>query len=469
MKQASSPPVTQLQQVHFCGIKGVGMAAAAACLDDLGIQVTGTDVSQNFVTAALLKQRSFKLNNSFDASGIPLKTQTLIYTAAHGGINNPQVKAALSQKIPVLSQAELVGQLMQAKSGISVCGVGGKSTISAMLAHIFHHAGYKPSYLVGVGQINTLEAPGKMDSGPHFIAEADEYVVSPGIDATPRFMFQTPQTIICTNILHDHPDVYPNFSATSKAFLEFFAKLSQDGQLIINADHSSHHQLNFGAIEPIWYGLDHPKALWRLKKRQVASQLQHLTITHSGKSFKLQLPIPGEFNALNALAAFAAAFTHQIDPHKISASLSSFTGTLRRFQNMGQQDNTLLYDDYAHHPDEIKAILKAVKEWFPTHKLVAVFQPHTYSRTKALLSQFTHAFNSADQVYITDIFASAREKPDPTINSSMLAEKVSQYHSAAYLPSDQVASKLKSQFKQKQVIITLGAGDIYHLHGQLLS
>lgn len=208
----NTPNIHQANRVHFVGIKGVGMTALALCLQDLNKIITGSDVADNFVTQEILHQRGLDDIGPLTVESIPQGTDLVIYTGAHGGQNNPQVKTAQTMGIRVISHAEAVGELMVGKIGVSVCGVGGKTSTSAMLANILEYANLKPSFIIGVGKVLNLQTPGRMAEGKHFVAEADEYAISPGANNLPRFSYQHPQHIICTNIAHDHPDVYPSIT-----------------------------------------------------------------------------------------------------------------------------------------------------------------------------------------------------------------------------------------------------------------
>ena len=420
--------------IHFTGLKGVGMTALALIAQDLKVKVSGSDVDDVFVTGPILKTRRLKAKIGFSPDHIPPKTDLLVYNAAHQGSNNPEVKAAQHRNIPVLSHAQALGQAMQGKLGVSVCGVGGKTTTASMLSHILNRLNAHPSFCIGVGNIRSLKAPGRYDhQGKHFVAEADEYLG--------RFMYQTPRVIICTNIEFDHPDVYQNLDQTKAAFLHFFNRLPQDGLLLISANSATN--------------------------REVISQLKVNYQTYT-RDPNLKLNLPGDFNQANATAAVAAAGFLGFDKTKAAATLKDFTGTHRRFEKIAAiTDNLLLYDDYAHHPKEISATLQAAKAYFPGHQIVAIFQPHTYSRTQALFSEFASSFTAADKVVFLPIYASARETPDPAISSLKLSQATP---GSAFAPdTPNLLQYLKANLTPPAVIFTLGAGDIFLLHDQIIT
>ena len=432
---------TQNHHIHFTGIKGVGMTALALCTQDLGITISGSDLDEPFVTDAVLKRRRIPWQIGFAADHLPPATSLVVYTAAHQGRQNPEVTAALNRGIPILNHAQALEELMQGKIGISVCGVGGKTTTSAMLSHILDRLGAHPSFCIGVGDIASLGGPGRYDrQGQHFVAEADEYTADPTQDFMPRFNYQHPQIIICTNIEFDHPDVYRDLNHTQTVFLDFFNHLPSGGLLLISAD---------SAIN-----------------QSILPQLKIPYKTYSPDPH-ISISLPGDFNLANATAAVEAAVTLGFNHSAATAALADFTGTKRRFEHIATINGIDLYDDYAHHPREIQATLTAAKAKFPHHQLIVIFQPHTYSRTKALFSEFTSSFTAADKIIFLPIYASARESPDPTVSSQKLAQATPN----GFLASTQedLLQYLKAQVNPPAVIFTLGAGDIFLLHDQIIA
>ena len=463
-------PFVPYHSIHFTGICGVGMTALALCLQDKGMRITGSDTGEQFVTNSVLASRGIGVETGFDPFTSEKSIDGLVYTGSHGGSTNPQVVSAQEMGIPTYSLAHALGMLSQAKKTVAVCGVGGKTTTSAMLATIFEQARKNPSYAIGVGGVSTLAFPGKWDpQGEHFIAEADEYATSPGTDTTPRFMSLSPHTIICTGIAHDHPDIYDNLEAVEQAFERFFHLLPSDGLLVACGDNDALQSItaNFTQAKTITYGFkDHND--WQIVSTNSKNQTQTVTIKDpQGDSHSLVLRVPGAHNALNALAALIVAEAHEISLDERIKVLSQFYGTKRRFEIIGAQAGVTFVDDYAHHPNEVQATLRAANDWFEARHLIVVFQPHTFSRTKTLLDGFAHSFAQADLALITDIFASAREEYDPSITAEMLAEVIQKTSSnARYVPQKNLLSTLKETIKPGDVVITMGAGDIYKLHEQ---
>jgi len=459
-----------IKSIHFTGIKGVGLTALALIAQDLNIKVTGSDLSETFVTDNILKSRNINWQTGFSTDHVPPKTDLLIYTAAHNGPDNPEVKFAQKQNINTLSYAQALPLFAQDKLTIATCGVGGKTTTAAMIATILDVANLNPSFAIGVGNIPSLGSPGKFNQkGKHFITEADEYFAAPGFDDTPKFNYLNPQIIAVTNIEYDHPDVYSSFSDTKKAYQHFFQKLPPTGLLVANADNP--HTLKLSKTsgkKVVTYGT-HPHSDFKITKVHTAAEKTLLTLSYQNVDSHYVLKVPGKFNALNAAAAIAVATFLGIDQATCAKALKTFTGTMRRFQNLGTKNNITVIDDYAHHPQEIKATLKAAKTWFEGRRLITVFQPHTYSRTKALFQEFSQSFADADQVIFLPIYSSAREKANPSVSSQKLAQATAKYHNnALYKPDSDLLPYLKKIQKHGDVILTLGAGDIFQLAKKLL-
>ena len=292
-----------IHSVHFTGIKGVGMTALACCFQDLGAKITGSDVAEVFVTDEILKKRQISWRIGFAPQNLA-NPDLLITTGAHGGLLNPEVKIAKERGIPVMTHGEALGFLMKGKRGISFCGVGGKSTTSAMAATVLDHAGLAPSYAVGVAEIFPLGFPGRFEKkGEFFVAEADEYATCKGVDLRPRFFWQNPEFIICTNIEYDHPDIYPNLAATKKTFLSFFQKIPSYGFLIINGDNTNNQDVLGSYKGKVFtYGMGKENQ-WQIKdiicnKGKSAFSLYY----QSKKEASFSLSAPGRYNILNAAA-----------------------------------------------------------------------------------------------------------------------------------------------------------------------
>ena len=458
--------------VHFTGIKGVGMTALACCFQDLGAKITGSDVAEVFVTDEILKKRQISWKIGFAPQNLA-NPDLLITTGAHGGLLNPEVKTAKERGIPVMTHGEALGFLMKGKRGISFCGVGGKSTTSAMAATVLDHAGLALSYAVGVAEIFPLGFPGRFEKkGEFFVAEADEYATCKGVDLRPRFFWQNPEFIICTNIEYDHPDIYPNLAATKKTFLRFFQKIPPGGLLIINGDNPNNRDVLKSYRGNVFtYGRGE-KNQWQVKNIICQERKSFFSLYYrKKKEASFSLSIPGEYNILNATATIILGKTLGLSYKIVGEGIKKFKGTKRRFEKIGENQKITVYDDYAHHPSEIKATLRAARNWFgPTKRLIAIFQPHTFSRTKYLLKEFGTAFQDANIVVIAPIYASAREEKDPLITPAILAQEISKHQKGVYFVNNfkELISLIKKIAQKGDIAFTIGAGDIWKIGKELL-
>lgn len=460
------------KHLHFLGIKGVGMTSLALYAQDMGKTVSGSDVREEFVTQEALDRRNIQIDTNLDSARFPTGTDGIVYSGVYP--TNPKLGEALKQGIPTLSYGQALAKFTLEKDVIATCGVGGKSTTAAMMATILSHAKRHPSFVVGVGNIPNLRISGRFDpKGSLAVVEADEYVSVPKIDLTPKFHYLSPMVIIATNIEHDHPDVYKDLGATLGIFERFFARLPSDGLLVANID-SKNLQAALKRIAQklrcavMTYGYS-PQADWRIQRFATGKRRTTFVVEVKGVSIEIELSVPGKFNAANATASLIAATHVGIPQREAVTALRIFKGTQRRFERVGNRGGIEFWDDYAHHPSEIQATLEAARTWFSEKRLVVIFQPHTYSRTKALLSEFSQALSHADQVIITDIFASAREKRDPSISGEILAKQTRKYLSdTQYLKKGEMVEYLKNSLTDDDVVMTLGAGDIYKVAQQLV-
>lgn len=467
------------KHIHFIGIKGVGMAALAVLAKEAGIRVTGSDLGEKFITDGLIDGFQIPWKIGFSAKNIEGHPDLVVVTGAHEGLNNPEAKAAREKGLKVIMQGEAVGAFMEGKflgrenlEGISVAGCHGKTTTTAMIATILSGCETDPSYLVGCAGILPLGAPGHFGRGKYFIAEADEYATCPEIDQTPKFLWQNPKFLVVTNIEYDHPDVFANLEELKKAFLKLIDKLPTNGLLVAGSDSPALMQIlkdvncsvaNFG---------EGSQNNWRLKKFYMRDGKSRFLVEDHGKNIgEFEIAVPGKFNAVNALAGIIIGSELGFSPSRIRISLATFGGTKRRFEFIGRSGGVKLYDDYAHHPTEISSTLEAAKIFFPGQKITCIFQPHTFSRTKSLLPEFSRCFTDANEVLIMDIYPSAREKSDFGVNAKILTEEIAKHHrQVKYIGKmEDIIEYLKKTAKSGEVIFTMGAGDIFVHHEKILA
>ena len=277
--------------------------------------------------------------------------------------------------------------------------------------------------------------------------------------------------IVITNVEHDHPDIYPSLSETLAAFGSFINNMDEEGLLVINGDNPNNQVLLKGVTKKTQtYGFS-PNSSYQIEKVNYKEGKTSFFLKQGNLSLgEYQLNVPGKFNVLNATAAIVVGLQLGLTVSQIKDGLQQFLGTKRRFELIGEKGKIKVYDDYAHHPSEIKMTLMAVREWFPKHRIICLFQPHTYSRTKSLLTEFASSFGFANEVIILPIFPSAREEVDPEINSSILASKISMFHPSVTFEGreEKILERLKN-VKEDTIVLTMGAGDIYQLAPKILS
>jgi UDP-N-acetylmuramate--alanine ligase len=454
--------------IHFVGLKGVGMTALACMAQDQNWQVTGSDLGEEYLTDRIIKRRQFKLYTGFDQKHIE-SARIVVFSASHGGLANPEVKTALALGKKVLTQTELLVEYCRGKRVVAIAGVGGKSTTAAMLATILHKSGLNPSYYVGVADISPLGDPGYFSGKSKLVVvEADEYF-DPKYHRA-KFLLLRPQGLILTNVVFDHPDVYTSPDQTSSVFRQLIARQPTSGWLVINNDCPANRSLMTTKkidISTVGYGQD---SLWPITERHLKNGIQSFNLKNHGRSLNCQLSLPGSYNVVNAALAAVGAKKLGVANDQIVKGLRIFGGTKRRLEIIYKSPKHILYDDYAHHPLELQAMIKAIGELYPSRPVVIVFQPHTYSRTKALLEDFSRSFKQCTYCLITDIFASAREKDDQTISGPIVADKINSVSHNAFWCSGkkEVISWLKAHRAASSVVVTAGAGDLFHWHSDII-
>lgn len=465
------------KNVHFVGIKGVGMTPLAIIAKEAKFVVTGSDIVDEFITDEALNNAGIVPLVGFSPDHIQ-DSDLIITTGAHGGFDNIEVQEAIKKDIEVLTQGQAVGVFMDGAifkkhfEGISIAGAHGKTTTTAMLATIFKENKLDPSFLIGTSAIKSLGQPGHFGKGKYFIAEADEYATEPTHDKTPKLLWQHPKIAVFTNIEFDHPDVYSSIDNITRVFLQFANKLPTDGLLVACGDDKKIQGIleNYRGRR-ITYGYG-PENDFILKQVHISGPKTFFTV-ESGRATlgEFSLNVVGEHNALNAISAMIVSLECSLSLEQIKQGLKAFTGTKRRFEFIGNiKSGAYLFDDYAHHPTEIEKTLKAFRQSFPKFRVICIFQPHTYSRTKSLFNEFRHAFSLADTVILTDIYPSLREKPDESISSRLLAQEMQIFKKdVLYLQKNTDVIKYieENNFPENTVIVTMGAGDIYKISQKL--
>lgn len=467
-----------MKHIHFIGIKGVGVAPLAIIAKEAGMTVSGCDIADDFITGEPLSKAGIVPLVGFNPSHLS-DVDLVITTGAHGGLHNPEVVAAKEKGIPVITQGEAVGEFMKGKlfdksfTGISITGCHGKTTTTAMIATLLKSAGKDPSFIVGTGDIPSLGGSGHFGNGEYFVAEADEYATEPTLDKTPKFMWQFPTFLVLTNIEFDHPDVYSSLEATRQAYALFTKNIQPKGKLIINGDDPQSEILLTSYIgNVLLFGLKSNNT-YQAHSIEVLSHKTTFAVRYLGEELGVfSVGVPGMHNVMNALAAVVVGREIGLSVEEIKKGLDAFIGTKRRLEYRGElSSGALLYDDYAHHPTEIKKTLETLKKIYPEKKVYCLFQPHTYSRTKYLFEQFINSFEYADSVFLAEIYASLREAQDTTVSSHLLGQEIAKTGKPVKVfsaLSDMVQYVQDQKFDSSCVLVTMGAGDIYKVGEGLL-
>lgn len=452
------------KKAYLVGIKGVAMTALAVYLKESGYSVTGSDVADVFPTDKILKEQRIIIKKGFTPENITEKYDLVIVTGAHGGMTNIEAVQALKLNLPTFMHGVALGKFMNSKTGVSIAGCHGKTTTTCLIASLLKKGGFDPSYAIGVAEIDNLGPAGHLGKGNYFIAEADEYMTCPETNKTPRFLWQKPKMLVITNIEYDHPDAFCDLTAVKEAFLKLANSLPKEGLIVCCIDNTNVREiLPHIKVPYLTYGFS-PRADFQISKYYFGQKVSFMRLKHKDIDLgEYMLHIPGKHNLLNALAAGITVNQIGIGWEKIRELLKSYTGSKRRFEKKAEIDGVYLYDDYAHHPSEIVATIEAARDWFQDFRIIVVFQPHTYSRTKKLMTDFAKSFTRADLVVITDIYPSAREQYDPSINSQMLVIQANKYKRNVYCRKDKksVLNFLKETVRSGDLIITMGAGDVY--------
>lgn len=469
----------KVKKMHFVGIKGVGVAPLAIIAKEAGVIVTGSDVTDVFITDEELIRAGIKVFEGFDTSNLG-DVDLVITTGAHGGMENPEVVEAKKREIPVMTQGQALGEFQKGEilgrkfTGVSVAGSHGKTTTSAILATILSQNKLDPSFVIGTGDIPSLSSSGHFGKGVHFIAEADEYLADVVFERTPKLFYQSPKIALVTNVDFDHPDVYSSIDELREAFTVFANNLPSDGVLVVCGDGLENRKFISNVdCKKITYG-NSPDNNYILEKVSFDSEKMFFWVKSNDTLLgEFSVSVFGEHNAKNCLGAIVVCLELGLSIDQIKKGLTAFKGTKRRSEYIGKLSNgVLLYDDYAHHPQEIKETLKAFRKSFPKHKIVTIFQPHMYSRTKTLFNDFVMSFDDSDETIITEIFPSFREPIDENFSSKQIVDQIIlRGKKVSYFPKNtDVLKYLPSQkYSEKTVIITMGAGDIYKIGEEILN
>ncbi len=453
-KIQTQPVFGKTRHIHMVGIGGIGMSGMAEILLLRGYKVTGSDQSVSETTNRL-KKMGAEIFTKHEASNIE-GADVVVYTSAVEASENEETREALARQIPVIKRSEMLAELMRMKYGIGIAGTHGKTTTTTMTGHVVQDGSFDPTIIVG-GRVHSFDKTNAVvGKGDIIIVEADEY------DRT--FLKLSPSLVVITNIEAEHLDIYSGLNDVKEAFIQFANKVPFYGAVIVCLDDPEVRSI-LPSIKKriISYGYN-PQALIR------AVDVSHETFTSSftvladdKKLGVINLHAPGDHNIKNALAAVATGLELGISFEKIKLGLERFSGVFRRFQLKLKTDDLMVIDDYAHHPTEVQATIQAAKQGWPDRRIIAVFQPHLYSRTQQMYKEFGLSFFDAEVLLVTGIYP-AREKPIDGVSGALISETAKNYghKDVHYLENaSELPDKLTEIVQKGDMIITMGAGDIY--------
>jgi UDP-N-acetylmuramate--alanine ligase len=461
-KRASLPVLRKIRNLHFVGIGGTGMCGIAEVLFNLGYRVTGSDLApseatEHLKTIGIPVVFGHKRENVFGANVV------VISSAVRD--DNPEVAAARKNKIPVIRRAEMLGELMRMKFGIAVSGTHGKTTTTSMIGQVLSSAELDPTIVVG-GRVINLGTNARLGEGEFMVCEADEYDRS--------FLTLSPHVAVATTLEADHLDYYKNLDEIKDVFVQFLNQVPFFGTIVLCADEPNLREIEPRLTRPIVrYGITCPAGecdYWAADIKMEGLTTHFTVKSRTGESVKLSLRVPGLHNVKNALASAVVGRELGLSWEKVALGLSEFRGVRRRFEIKGEEHGVVVVDDYAHHPTEIETTIRAARAAFPQKRIIAVFQPHLYSRTRDFALEFAVALKTADRVVLTEIYPS-REEPIPGVSSALIMqgfEKVGFNNFDFVARWEDVVEVLPPQLKKGDLVITLGAGSIYRASEKLV-
>jgi UDP-N-acetylmuramate--alanine ligase len=451
------------RRIHFVGIGGIGMSGIAEVLLNLGYQVSGSDLAESDTTRRL-QTLGATISQGHRAEYVAPETDVVVISSAVK-FSNPEVVRARELMTPVIPRAEMLAELMRLKYGIAVAGTHGKTTTTSFIAAVLAHAHLDPTIVIG-GKLNVLGSNARLGQSRFLVAEADES------DGT--FVLLSPTIVVVTNIDPEHLDYYGDLEKAKAAYLAFINRIPFYGRAILCLD-----SVNVRALLPhvhkrfVTYGLS-PEAELTVRDLHVSGLTTTGEVWHGQEHLGLlRLNLPGRHYALNALAVVAVARELGIPFAQVQEALGAFAGIQRRFEVKGEEAGVLVVDDYAHHPEELRVTLRAAREGMAQNserRIIALFQPHRYTRTRDLFDEFLSAFDDADTVILTEIYAAGEESIEGVTGESLYRALKKRGHvDVHFVPhKEDLTTTLLAVVQSGDVVLTLGAGDIYRTGVELL-
>lgn len=449
-----------IKNIHFIGIGGSGMSGIAEVLINSGYKISGSDIKKSAVIEKLVHLGA---KIYLEHNGANIEHADVVVMSSAIDKHNPEIVKAQSLHIPIIHRSEMLAELMRLKYGLIVAGTHGKTTTTSILASALYHAGLDPTAIIG-GRLNAFGSHAKLGSGDLFVAEADE---SDG-----SFLKLTPTIAVITNIDKDHLDYYGSLDEIIKAFEAFVEKIPFYGVACVCIDDPI-VRLILPKIRRkiVTYGLTHEADVYAKEIDSCGLESTYVPVIFGDSQKKVTLHMPGKYNVLNSLATFAVAAVLKLDFEKISDAIGRFQGVLHRFTPVGEEKNVLVVDDYAHNPKKIDTVLKGTRENFPNKRIIAIFQPHRYSRIKMQLEEFARAFVHADILIITPIYSAGEQDVFGVSLETLYAQiKMNSFHNSSesiYMADDFAhATDIcydilnNSVTENGTIVLTLGAGDV---------
>ena len=442
------------QKIHFVGIGGSGMSGIAEVALNLGHQVSGSDIKKTEVTQRL-KELGAKIYIGHKAENI--KNVDVVVTSTAISKDNPEVKQAIKEKIIIIPRIEMLAELARLKYTVTIAGTHGKTTTTSMTSMILDEGGFDPTIVIG-GKLKNLKTNARLGKGEYIIAEADE---SDG-----SFLKLSPVLTIVTNIDNDHLDYYGSMDNLKQAFIKHINSLPFYGCAMVCTDSPLIKEvLPYATRKYITYGFKGTPDITATDINVVNGNTEYTVIYKGKKLGKILLKVPGEHNVLNSLAAIGIGLQFDIPFVTIKDALFKFGGVGRRLEVKGEKKGITVIDDYGHHPTEINATLSALKHNYSHKRLVTIFQPHRYTRTKNLYKEFGKALKKADVVYIMDIYA-ASEKPIKGVTADLIVNSAKENKCNVYKFTD--INSIAKTLKENDILLTLGAGNVWQQGEELL-
>ncbi len=448
------------------------MTMLAQFLKSRGIEVAGSDIKEKFMTDQVLKDSGIKVIEGFKEKNIPGDADLIIYSTAYNSETNPEVAKVLEKRSSALTYAQALGKVFNEYYGVAVTGSHGKTTTAAWLGYVLEKSGFSPNVLVG-SRVPQFGGSGLVGSSDYLVAELDEY--------QNKFQYFNPKIVLLNNIEYDHPDFFPDEESYTQVFIDLIKKIPSSGILVANYDDPLVRKI--AAVnckgKVVSYGI-----------KEYADLIAYELVQKDGQNFfKVKFGseeeenpeesilggfvtnLIGKHNVSNALAIIALGLELGLDLATLRTHLEDFKGTSRRLEVLGKYKGVPILDDYAHHPTEIKTTLEAIRKNYPEKKIITVFHPHTFTRTKALLKEFSESFKDTDKVIVVDIYGSAREEQGGVHSRDLVKgiNKEEKKDKASYIATLKEAEKyLRENIAPDEVIVLMGAGDVFRVGEGLL-